>query len=74
MTTNLQWNEFMDAILPISTALPYMTCIGNHEMDFPNGSSYYNGTDSGGECGVPYLNRFLMPSSGFSLILIFFSF
>ena len=24
-------------------------------------SSYYNGTDSGGECGVPYEKRFIMP-------------
>ena len=23
--------------------------------------AYYNGTDSGGECGVPYEKRFIMP-------------
>ena len=33
-------------------------------MDFPNSPSLYNGTDSGGECGVPYSRRFTMPSTG----------
>jgi len=58
-----QWDEFMDQIQPVATRVPYMTCDGNHERDFPNSGSYYNGTDSGGECGVPYRNRFLMPTS-----------
>ena len=38
--------------------------IGNHEMDFPGTASIYNGTDSGGECGVPYSRRFIMPTTG----------
>lgn len=59
-----QWDEFMDQILPISTNIPYMTCIGNHEFDYPNfTASLFNTTDSGGECGVPYLNRFIMPTA-----------
>ncbi len=39
-----------------------MVCIGNHEYDYigqpfsPKGYGY--GTDSGGECGIPYLKRF----------------
>jgi hypothetical protein len=33
---------------PLATQLPYMTCIGNHERDFPNSGSYYTGSDSGG--------------------------
>ena len=39
-----------------------MTSIGNHERDFPNSGSVWNGTDSGGECGVPYEHRFKMPT------------
>jgi hypothetical protein len=54
----------MNQVLPIATNIPYMTCIGNHEMDYPNNTwALFNSTDSGGECGVAYLNRFIMPSS-----------
>ncbi|KAL5489146.1 hypothetical protein EMCRGX_G018204 [Ephydatia muelleri] len=56
------WEEFFDQIQPIATRLPYMVCIGNHERDFPNSGAYYNGTDSNGECGVPYEKRFPMPT------------
>ena len=45
-----QWDEFHDQVSTISTRLPYMTCIGNHERDFPNSGSLFNGTDSGGTC------------------------
>ena len=55
------WDEFFDQIQGIATAAPYMVCIGNHERDFPKSGSYYTGTDSGGECGVPYEKRFPMP-------------
>lgn len=58
-----QWDEFMQQILPVATAVPYMTCIGNHERDYPHSGCYYNGTDSGGECGVPYEARFIMPGT-----------
>lgn len=38
-----QWDEFMNQILPLSSSVAYMTCIGNHERDFPGSGSYYNG-------------------------------
>ncbi|ELR18962.1 diphosphonucleotide phosphatase 1, putative [Acanthamoeba castellanii str. Neff] len=57
-----QWDEFHDQVSAISTRLPYMTCIGNHERDFPNSGSRYNGSDSGGECGVAYEARYPMPT------------
>jgi hypothetical protein len=56
-----EWDTFMNQVLPIATAVPYMTSPGNHERDFPGSGSFYNGTDSGGECGIPYENRFIMP-------------
>ena len=55
------WDEFFDQIQDVATAAPYMVCIGNHERDFPKSGSFYVGTDSGGECGVPYEKRFPMP-------------
>ncbi|XP_003387473.1 PREDICTED: probable inactive purple acid phosphatase 27 [Amphimedon queenslandica] len=55
------WDEFFDLIQPISSRVPYMVCGGNHERDYPHSGSYYEGTDSGGECGVPYEMRFQMP-------------
>jgi len=58
-----QWDEFMQQILPVATQVPYMTCIGNHERDWPDSGCYYNTSDSGGECGVPYENRFIMPGT-----------
>eukprot|EP01118_Nematostelium_gracile_P011370 TRINITY_DN401_c0_g1_i3.p1 TRINITY_DN401_c0_g1~~TRINITY_DN401_c0_g1_i3.p1 ORF type:complete len:559 (+),score=114.40 TRINITY_DN401_c0_g1_i3:100-1776(+) len=56
-----QWDVFLDQIEPIATKVPYMTCIGNHERDFPDTDSLFNGTDSGGECGVPYEAFFPLP-------------
>ena len=47
-----------------------MVGVGNHERDFPTASksrtraelSYFTGTDSGGDCGVPTAFRWrLMP-------------
>jgi len=55
------WEEFFDLIQPVAARVPYMVCIGNHERDWPNSGSYYQGTDSGGECGVPHERRFPMP-------------
>jgi acid phosphatase type 7 len=57
-----QWDEFHAQIEPLSARVPWMTCVGNHERDFPNSGSFFNGTDSGGECGVPYYARFPMPT------------
>eukprot|EP01117_Protostelium_nocturnum_P019934 TRINITY_DN8769_c0_g1_i2.p1 TRINITY_DN8769_c0_g1~~TRINITY_DN8769_c0_g1_i2.p1 ORF type:complete len:565 (+),score=96.74 TRINITY_DN8769_c0_g1_i2:238-1932(+) len=56
-----QWDEFMNQIQPVAAYVPWMTTPGNHETDYPNSGSYYKGKDSGGECGVPYEKRFLMP-------------
>ncbi len=39
-----------------------MTTDGNHERDFPGSGSLFEGTDSGGECGVAYAHRFAMPT------------
>ena len=50
-----------------------MTVDGNHERNCPctmpppsalaAGITWLNGSDSGGECGVPYEARFPMPSA-----------
>ena len=31
-----QWDDFFDLIQPVSTRVPYMVCIGNHERDYPH--------------------------------------
>jgi hypothetical protein len=60
------WDWYMDSIAPIAMQTPWMVAIGNHEYDYvgqpwrPTWSDY--GTDSSGECGVPYSKRFNMPS------------
>lgn len=61
------WEWFMSSITPLASALPYMVGIGNHEYDYrghgqviPSWAPW--GTDSGGECGVPYSARFSMPA------------
>ncbi|CAM9562615.1 unnamed protein product [Choristocarpus tenellus] len=64
-----QWDEFMDQISPVASVIPWMVGVGNHERDFYSRSkssarpnlSYFQGDDSGGECGVPTAWRFLMP-------------
>lgn len=37
-------------------------CSGNHERDWPNTGSFYDTTDSGGECGVPAETMFYVPA------------
>lgn len=56
-----QWDIFFDQIKEISPRVPYMVCPGNHESDSKNSNAFYQGHDSGGECNVPYINRFAMP-------------
>jgi len=56
-----QWELWFDQIKSLSPRLPWMTCPGNHERDYPSSGSYFTGTDSGGECGTPYEHRLLMP-------------
>eukprot|EP00903_Cladosiphon_okamuranus_P008291 g7978.t1 len=66
-----QWDEFFEEIEPVASAVPWMVATGNHERDYPSVSvssarrqvSFYTGTDSGGECGVPTSFRFLMPGA-----------
>eukprot|EP00250_Pteridium_aquilinum_P021385 c25104_g1_i1 orf=356-1489(-) len=59
-----EWDYFLDLITPISSKIPYMTAIGNHERDFPDSGSHYETPDSGGECGVAYEKYFQMPTQG----------
>jgi acid phosphatase type 7 len=47
-----EWDNFFNMIEPVATKVPWMTGIGNHEQGWSKG--YFPGTDSGGECGVPY--------------------
>eukprot|EP00743_Colponemidia_sp_Colp-15_P006986 GILK01007539.1.p1 GENE.GILK01007539.1~~GILK01007539.1.p1 ORF type:complete len:660 (-),score=66.82 GILK01007539.1:116-2095(-) len=75
------WDQWLTMIQPVSTAVPYMVTIGNHEYDHLSGAvqdpsgvglgfhpSWGNfEDDSTGECGVPVLKRFHMPDNGFSV-------
>jgi hypothetical protein len=49
-------------LAPITPHVPWMTVDGNHERDWPTSGSVWNGTDSGGECGVALSRRFHMPN------------
>jgi len=62
LATQPSGTSFLGQIQPVASRVPYMTCIGNHERDYLNSGAHYNGTDSGGECGVPYESRFPMPT------------
>jgi len=57
------WEQFFYQISGMTPHLPWMTVDGNHERDFPGSGSLFNGTDSGGECGVALENRFKMPKA-----------
>uniref|UniRef100_A0ACD5YEI1 Uncharacterized protein n=1 Tax=Avena sativa TaxID=4498 RepID=A0ACD5YEI1_AVESA len=57
-----QWDQFTQQVEPITSRVPYMLASGNHERDFPNSGSFYNGTDSGGECGVPAATMYYVPT------------
>jgi len=76
------WDQWLSMIEPISTRIPYMIGIGNHEQAHIIGGkkdpskAEGNGfhppwgnylDDSGGECGVPPHYRFHMPDSGNSV-------
>lgn len=61
------WEIFHDSLAGISPFVPYGLECGNHERDFPQSvgpsiATWGNGTDSGGECGVATVSRFLMPT------------
>jgi len=54
-----QWDSFFDTIEPLATRVPWMVAAGNHEVDWSN--TWLPVSDSLGECGVPYFQRFSMP-------------
>jgi len=58
-----RWDQFFYQIENISTSLPYMVGIGNHETDWIDGGFFWASNDSGGECGIPYHARFNMPNA-----------
>jgi len=59
-----QWDSFYHQIESIASSVPWMTCPGNHESDFPHlAGVWMSGRDSGGECGVPYAARNHMPTT-----------
>jgi hypothetical protein len=62
----LVWDAWHALIEPLSSRLPYLVSMGNHEYVWSG--SYYPGGDSGGECGVPTERRFRAPSSGEGLL------
>ncbi|CAL8471735.1 g11277 [Coccomyxa elongata] len=59
-----QWDVFMHQMEPLVSQMPWMLTEGNHERDWPySGDRFLNlATDSGGECGVPFWQRFFMPT------------
>ncbi|XP_064391303.1 uncharacterized protein LOC135339110 [Halichondria panicea] len=71
-----RWDEWMTLIEPLSSRVPYMVSVGNHEQcstgdnkNNPSGNSFHPTWgnyrhDSGGECGVPTSKRFHMPDNG----------
>lgn len=48
------WDRWLDQIQPSARAVPWMTTVGNHEMEAGNGELGYAG----------YLDRFLLPDNG----------
>ncbi|XP_064383549.1 uncharacterized protein LOC135332138 [Halichondria panicea] len=58
------WDEYFDQVKTLLAGLPCMVNPGNHESDSPNSDAYWQENGSGGECNVPYVNRFAMPTPG----------
>ncbi|KAK1295222.1 putative inactive purple acid phosphatase 27 [Acorus calamus] len=57
-----QWDQFTSQVEPIASAVPYMIGSGNHERDWPGTGSFYDTTDSQGECGVLAETMFYVPA------------
>lgn len=55
------WDFYMDQMGPLTSSVLYLSTVGNHESDWPDTSSIYNVTDSGGECGVAATTFYPMP-------------
>jgi hypothetical protein len=53
------WEVFFDLVQPLTTMMPMMVSVGNHEVDsHENPFEATDGGDSGGECGVVAAKRF----------------
>mmetsp|Transcript_3015 Transcript_3015/g.5674 ORF Transcript_3015/g.5674 Transcript_3015/m.5674 type:complete len:613 (-) Transcript_3015:1683-3521(-) len=59
------WDTWLFQNEPVTSKYSYMVGIGNHEMDYSG--NFANGTDSGGECGMPYITFFPFASQNYSL-------
>jgi hypothetical protein len=46
------WDFFLEMLSPVASGSLYLSTVGNHESDWYNSASFYNNSDSGGECGV----------------------
>lgn len=57
-----QWDQLTELVEPLSGSVPYMVASGNHERDWPGSGSFYQNTDSGGECGVVAQTMYYMPA------------
>ncbi|KAM0866651.1 hypothetical protein ACQ4PT_042483 [Festuca glaucescens] len=66
-----QWDQFTQQVEPITSRVPYMLAsnsvspmmaVGITSEISPNSGSFYNGTDSGGECGVPAATMYYVPT------------
>lgn len=57
------WDTWLYQGKRLMQHMPMMTTPGNHEIDWYNYGFYKGSHDSGGECGVPYAQRFQMPGA-----------
>ncbi|KAL6770803.1 hypothetical protein ACKKBF_B32745 [Auxenochlorella protothecoides x Auxenochlorella symbiontica] len=59
-----QWDTYGHQIEPLTSRIPTMYTMGNHEYDDPNAyeSRFSTSVDSGGECGVVQQKRAPMPT------------
>ncbi|GMN56636.1 hypothetical protein TIFTF001_025765 [Ficus carica] len=59
-----QWDQFTAQVEPIASTNLYVeySNSGNHERDVPGTGSFYDGNDSGGECGVLAETMFYVPA------------
>jgi hypothetical protein len=55
------WDIYMNMMQNILSSVPYAVSVGNHEADYPNTTTFQNGTDSGGECGIAVQMQFPTP-------------
>ena len=67
------WDTYLHQIQPFSTKVPYLINLGNHEYDSPLDTwksgytpSFYNVSDSHGECGVPAMHLLKTPRQDFA--------